>query len=77
MILFVLFDLILIDYSASKQWRPCLHHLPMSYKKESRLIWVKVAKRGISIFLVIFVAEQAGLGLTWSEISKSDYSRSA
>ena len=77
MILFVLFNLILIDYSARKQWRPCLHHLPMSYKKDSRLTWVKVAKCGISIFLVIFVAEQDGLGLTWSEISKTGYSRSA
>ena len=54
MVVYIFFQ-ILIEHSVSKQWRPCsyaasaasdldLHCLPMSHKKDARLIWVKPAR---------------------------------
>ena len=46
---FFIFIQLIIEYSVSKQLRPCsvasdlgLHRLPMSHRKGARLIWVNL-----------------------------------
>ena len=57
-----MFIQILIEHSLSKQWRTrseaadlVLHCLLMFYKKDARLIWVKVSKYlyGITVLIIV------------------------